>query len=320
MKLLLIGDPHFKKSNAIESEQFHTEIQNLLKNREIDRVIILGDTLDTHNVCHIEPYTRACKFITSIAELKKTYLIIGNHDRKNNNVFLSDESFFSGMKHINNLTVVDNVFYEEDINCLFVPYVPNGKFKEAIKNFDHHKCKYIFAHQEFKGCKMGAFTSVSGDEYSEVEPQVYSGHIHEYSIPQKNIVYPGTPFSHGFNDVEDKYVLILDYETNTYEKIILDIVKKLHLKLTVEEFDDMELPKNVILKITFEGDGILIRKRLMEEKRLKRLKNIKYIIKNTVKATKKEFTKIHNTFEEQLRYRIKRTTPDVIEEFNELFL
>ena len=55
--ILLIGDPHYKISNSIETSQFSEEtLKYVSENRKIlDFVVILGDVLDTHEKIHIQP-------------------------------------------------------------------------------------------------------------------------------------------------------------------------------------------------------------------------------------------------------------------------
>ena len=96
---------------------------------------------------------------------------------------------------------------------MFVPYVPPGKFDDAIKTCDDigdikdYKC--IFAHQEFYGAKMGAIISKDGDKWPLHNPLVVSGHIHDYQRPQENIIYIGTPMQHAFGDNTKKTISIL---------------------------------------------------------------------------------------------------------------
>ena len=75
---------------------------------------------------------------------------------------------------------------------LFVPYVPPGRFVEALetyKNINWKDVDCIFAHQEFYGCKMGAILSEEGDKWESKWPLVVSGHIHSRQWINKNIYY-----------------------------------------------------------------------------------------------------------------------------------
>ena len=159
--ILLIGDPHFKVSNSLETEQLYNETKNYLeKTKDLDFIVVLGDILDTHEKIHVQPFCKSIDFIKMLASYKKTYIIIGNHDRINNNVYMTEEHPFTSLKDSDNIVIIDKTLKEGDF--YFVPYVPNGRFLEAIGN-DFKEVKAIFAHQEFKGCKMGAIISEHGD-------------------------------------------------------------------------------------------------------------------------------------------------------------
>ena len=321
--ILLIGDPHFKVSNPLESRQFHDEVLKNIKNleKQIDFIVILGDILDTHEKIHMQPFCRAINFLKMVATFKRTFVLIGNHDRINNNVYMTDEHPFSSLKgSIDNLVIVDKTYFEEGF-C-FVPYVPNGRFLEAIgDNLERSDC--FFAHQEFSGCKMGGIISENGDEWDEKFPPVFSGHIHDHQIPQKNIIYTGTPFQHSFGDDEDKGIFLLKFENESsweLQKIELEIIKKKSVTMNISEFKDYKIPKNCLLKIGFVGDPVLIKK-IVETKEIRSKidKNkIKYRIidKGSKKIINNGKT---NNFFENLRKRIEISDIEIKTLFNEIY-
>ena len=268
--ILLIGDPHFKTSNHIETEQLEKEILNLLKtNTKIDFVVLLGDILDTHEKINMRPFCRASNFIINISKYKPVYVLIGNHDRLNNNVFMTKEHPFLGLENYKNIKIIDET-YQED-NFVFVPYVPNGRFKEALNfiNFDYNDSEIcIFAHQEFKGCQMKNIVSETGDEWNEDNCPVFSGHIHHYHKPQKNIIYTGTPYQINFGDSANKYVFILEYENKNswnLNKIELDILKKRIIYMKFSDLGTFKLNKNEVVKIIFEEEYDKKNKKILED-------------------------------------------------------
>ena len=103
MNILLIGDPHFKINNAEETTQLHQETIKYVKNNTLDFVVIMGDVLDTHEKIHVQPLCRAVNYITEISNHVKTYVLIGNHDRINNVVFLTEDHPFTGLKEKPNI-------------------------------------------------------------------------------------------------------------------------------------------------------------------------------------------------------------------------
>src|SRR5581483_10201648 len=96
-KFLLIGDPHFKKDNKIETDILKQEIVRiLLDDEEIKHIVIMGDLLHEHDQTKMSPYNRAINFCSAIVDTGRTlYLLVGNHDRSNNSIFLTDDHFFN---------------------------------------------------------------------------------------------------------------------------------------------------------------------------------------------------------------------------------
>lgn len=228
---LVIGDPHFKVGNVKETDAMTASILDCAKLRNPDFIVVLGDVLDRHESIHVSPLNRATNFLADLCSLAPTYLLIGNHDLKNNRQFCSDEHPFSALKRWHkNITVVDTTITEEIKGKIFtfVPYVPPGRFIEALnKSNNWMQSACIFAHQEFKGCKMGAIISIEGDQWPLNYPYVVSGHIHDYQEPQVNILYTGTPIQHAFGDRHDKTISYLVFETErTHERIDLGLPKK----------------------------------------------------------------------------------------------
>ena len=337
-QILLIGDPHFKTSNALETNQLHQSTLKYLKsNPSVDFVVVLGDILHCHEKIHTQPFCRAVKFLTDLADERETFALIGNHDRINNNVFLTEEHPFVGLKEYPNLHIVDTTLYfsssslqkrkeKEESLFVFVPYVPNGRFKEALEiekekkekenKRNYEECTAIFAHQEFRGCKTGAIVSEDGDVWEEELPTVFSGHIHEYQRPQKNIFYPGVPFQHGFGDSDDKAIYLLTTRTSgkreewKTEKIELEITPKKLYTMTLEQFESFQPPENAIIKINFQCHESTMKKAISSKKFREKIQkhNIDYKLK--VEKTKK-IIKNHSSFVENLERRISQSEEGV---------
>jgi hypothetical protein len=211
---LVIGDPHFKTSNVKEMEGVTKSVLEIARARVPDFIVIMGDNLDRHELIHVTPLTMATKFIIDLSQLAPTYVLIGNHDLKNNSQFLSGEHGFTAFKYLKNKTItivdspIDRIF--GDHRFVFVPYVPPGRFQEALTKVpEWQKARVIFAHQEFRGCRMGetkSIISTNGDLWEPQFPQVISGHIHDYQTIQNNILYLGTPVQHSFSDDREKTI------------------------------------------------------------------------------------------------------------------
>jgi DNA repair exonuclease SbcCD nuclease subunit len=197
---------------------------DLLNIHQPNAVVCLGDVLDRHETIHVGPLLRSIQFFESIAQNYKLYILIGNHDRPSNQVFMTDEHPFTALKLWKNTTIVDKTCIDqiEGISFAFVPYVPPGRFMEALEGVDIGAMRAIFAHQEFYGAKMGATESLVGDKWDESFPLVISGHIHDYDQLQNNIIYTGTPIQHAYGDREDKGVFMFRFGY-TVESEMLDL-------------------------------------------------------------------------------------------------
>lgn len=245
---LVIGDPHFSLSNLTEVDAFIEKSETAVRRLKPDFVVCAGDCLDAHERCHMEPFVRAIRFLENLAKHTPTFLTIGNHDRKNNTDFMSQDHFFAGLKHCPNLTIVDTAMKmevrsktnpETRGNFLFIPYVAPGRFYEALNSIDLEEfgedgwksasVDAIFCHQEFRGVQMGPIKSEEGDVWETVWPLVISGHIHEYQLLQSNIIYVGTPMQHTFSELPNKAITLFDFNTQYSDeaKITLEEVRSL---------------------------------------------------------------------------------------------
>ena len=234
-------------------------------------------------------------------------------------------------------------------NFVFAPYVPPGKFKDALetilfldkKDDDGTKGNLfqidcIFAHQEFRKCKMGSIESEVGDPWPDTYPLVISGHIHEYDELQKNLIYVGTPMQHAFGDRDDKTISIFTFtkkgEKMRFEqkRLSLDLPRKRMMHLSVPELLNFKLSdeelKKLHLKIVVEGDAAQI-KLAMKSSIVKNLaeKNVKIVYKAKMKEIAKEEkerkqrTALYSFKERLLEEVIKSGDPKIKYVFETLF-
>lgn len=428
---LVCGDPHIKTDNIPEVDMFINKLEKLIKDKQPDRIVILGDVLHTHERLHTIPLNKAYELINRVRQYTKTYVLVGNHDmclgenvlvktyaggcklsqdikvgdrlqgddyyprtvksvcsgedalykikqygdnvqdyvvnknhilvlkkdyktvhisveefldlheteqvkyfgyrhsvyehyshklqypisvqfvgigkyygfevdhnnlfllgdntvthNCNNQQYLSENHWMNAMKEWDNVEIVDTVQYEEIEGQMYIfsPYVPNGRFIEALEtedSIDWKKANIIFAHQEFKGCKMGAIVSEDGDEWQLEYPNVISGHIHSNQTPQKNVYYPGSAMQHAFGESEKNiiaYVDNIEYGDYNLEEIDLKLPRKKIIYTDVQAIDDVKLPKNEDkVKITVSG--------VYEEfKALKKTKKYKNLIDQGIKV------------------------------------
>ena len=217
MKIIAIGDPHFKVENIKEVELFINRLEIEVKQRHPDIIVCLGDLLDTHERLHTSPLNKAYDFIYRMSQIAPTYVLVGNHDMINHCQFLTENHWMNVFKEWDNVHIVDTVqsLHVQNQILLFSPYVPPGRFAEALDTSDiewnnNKKVSCIFAHQEFYGCVMGPIKSEEGDKWDSQWPLVVSGHIHSHQKPQPNIYYTGSAMQHAFGESEYNIILELD--------------------------------------------------------------------------------------------------------------
>lgn len=237
-RILVIGDLQFKLSNAEESELLVENVLDIVRQYCPDKVVILGDVLEDKSTIKLYPFNRAVKFIIKLASTSRVFLIIGNHDRPDHKVFMTDEHAFNALKYVPNIVVIDKTYVEYPL--VFVPYVETGRFKEAIKDVDLSKTLIIFAHQEFENSIM----SNRGDPWPKEYPLVISGHIHSEKILQSNVMYVGSPMKHSFYDNGGRcvYLFELEYVNNEprlmVNRIETNVPDKVLIKIKEEELEE----------------------------------------------------------------------------------
>lgn len=261
--ILCIGDPHIQVNNIKEVDIFLEKIREVIIEKKPDLIVVLGDILHTHERVHTIALNKAYEMINLFRSFTQTYVLVGNHDAINNQIFLTDNHWLSGMKEWKNTVIVDKVVCKKINNekFFFVPYVPPGRFEEALNTFEDEKwndSSCIFAHQEFFGCKMGAIISVEGDKWPLDNPNVVSGHIHSRQIPQPNIYYTGSAIQHAFGENDKKTIAYLTFiNNNEYirEEIYLMLPRKKIMYMDVEDLEDFTIKDTTDkIKITISGN------------------------------------------------------------------
>lgn len=271
--VLAIGDPHFKSDNGETTEELTSKLISYIDDniKNIDIVAVLGDILHRHEKVDLHPFHRAIIFLRKIHETlnkyedKYLYILVGNHDRSNNQDFMTDEHVFNPLKLWSNTIVSDKAIIhnpKQSFKVLLMPYVPPGRFKEGYEsvineeklNSDIH---LVLAHQEFHGAKMNLITSNEGDPWDSLKPLCVSGHIHDYQLLKSNLIYTGTPIQHGFADTEKKtvsYFKIFKDKGFEEERIDLKIKGKLMFRSDTRSFSHLELPfDKYFIKVKIRG-------------------------------------------------------------------
>ena len=313
LNILCIGDPHFNIKNRQRCLDFSNKcIQKAkeLKN-ELDLIICLGDIFHTHEKAHMLECKDVINFLDECQKICKTILIIGNHDRLNNEVYCTDDHFLYmhnktidmirntniDVKIKTNLTIVDKpqTYNIKGYTFGLIPYVEPGRFGEALESIknstifntpitEDRNLKYIFCHQEFKGCKMsqtssGFIKSTKGDVPSDGYV-IFSGHIHDKQIINYKgslVIYMGTPFQQRYGEDPDKTIGLISIQSDShvYKEIDLGLIKLITQELTVKEFAELD--------VVYPNLRLIIRGKETELNILKKNKKYKKLKKNGVK-------------------------------------
>lgn len=273
---VVIGDLHFKKTEPDRADLVINKITEQIKKIEPDIVVFLGDILDTHEKIDMKTQNKAIRMIKHIAGPKtEVFLVIGNHERPDGTCFLTEDSSFYCLKGVPYIHVADRVLdvkfgvgnNGENIRFVFVPYVPTGKFHDALDTLEEkvmskNRPVCIFAHQEFKGIQLGNGKSKHGDDWPETNPLVISGHIHTFQMLNNNILYPGTPYQQSWSDDSKKGIIVAEFlpgKSPTINFLELEIRRKKIIRLKPSEVDTFVPPPNCYVQVDIVGSSAEIK-------------------------------------------------------------
>nr|QBK94062.1 MAG: DNA repair exonuclease [Pithovirus LCPAC406] len=245
---LTLGDPHFKVNNVVQSKEMTTAFIKLAKKLKPDFIINMGDTLHNHEKINVTILCNANDFLRELSKIAPLFVLIGNHDRSNNTVFMNDVHPFNGLKGQDNITIVDktNIWIYKGLTLGFIPYVSPGRFKEAVGDIRYD---IIFAHQEFKGSMLNTkIKSKNGDIFND--SIVISGHIHgRHRL--KNIYYVGSPMQQSFGEMGEKTVSLFSVYGNklTEKRYDLGLTRRFNVTMDVKEAETYERLNDGVYKI-----------------------------------------------------------------------
>lgn len=283
ISILVFGDTHFKPRDFEAGEELISKAHEVTEQMAPTAIILLGDTMDTHETAKNAPWKQACRFIEGLSEIAPVYVLIGNHDLINQSQFLTDNHFFNPLKKWNNVTIVDTPLKVEigGYNIVLCPYVPPGRFEEALdsmidlggsegpggplgpngseQDFDWRTdSSCIFGHQEIEGVEYNGITSTKGDRWSEEYPPLICGHIHTPSQIGENVFYPGSSRQVDSNENPDKHIWNVSFDEEgrlEIDKIDLGLKGRKEIEMTcdnISEFD-FDLANKYYIKIKLQG-------------------------------------------------------------------
>jgi DNA repair exonuclease SbcCD nuclease subunit len=237
MRVLVIGDQHFKSDNLMDVQVFLTKLEAHLDSKHYDLIISAGDLLDSHEKVFTQPLNRAIAYCRLLSRHAPTYVLVGNHDYISNNQRLTDEHWLNVMKDWKSpypLTVVDRLIKIDTDEGFFLacPYVPDGQLIGVLDELENwQQARAIFAHQTLDGVKMGMILVQGVEQWQPEYPLLICGHIHQAQQPQPNLIYVGSALSVAYGDTEDKTISAFTWRSDNLaprqRKIDLDLPRRL---------------------------------------------------------------------------------------------
>lgn len=279
MKFIHIADTHFdtpfsflaEKENLgdirrLEQRQAFKKMINYVKEKEIPYIFIAGDLYDQNYVkkSTIEYINELFKAIPNT----KIFIAPGNHDP-----FLRDS-------HYNNFEWNDNVYifnsemgiYEfEDVDVYgfgFDDFYCDGINISDIKIKNKEKINILVIHGDIDASKTAQvlYNPISKNELQKLGfDYVAMGHIHKRQIIEKNIVYPGSTISLGFDELGEHGMIEADIDKNNLKinfiKLDNRIFEEKEINISnveiqeelVELINEINIEKNTMLKIILVG-------------------------------------------------------------------
>lgn len=241
MKCLVVGDIHIKLDNLSDIHLFIRKLEQEIKNRQPNFIILLGDVLHTHERIHTSCLQHAEELFAMCTNYSPTYVLVGNHDYISNSQFLTSNHWMTPFSRWRNLHIVDRVTdiqLTHEYRFIACPYVPEGRFIEALNTVENWKeATMIFGHQTLDGVKMGAIKTENVEEWLDTYPFLCSGHIHDKQVVQPNLYYTGTPMQQAFGESHHKTIVEFSWAdgVRSQEEIELKVAIKRILYLTIEQ-------------------------------------------------------------------------------------
>ena len=275
-----LSDLHLGKSvleqSMIEDQKYIIDkIVNIVKDRQIDIVMIAGDIYDK-GIPSIDAVNLFSSFLTRLYKLGVKVLVIsGNHDSKDrlafgNELFIDNgvyiESIFNGVLR-------KEVFEDNNgkLNIFMLPFIKpvdvriwypdlsinsyNDAVKAIIDNTEINKSErnIIMVHQfvtasgvdiersESETISLGGIDNVDVSLFDDFD-YVAMGHVHgAQKLIRDTVRYAGSPLKYSFSEVNQKKSVPV-IEINSKDDIKIDLVE-------LEPIRDMRIIKGPILKL-----------------------------------------------------------------------
>lgn len=297
LRILALGDLHICVKNIREVNIYLEKLRRYLEeyHDSIDFICVVGDVLDSHERIQSTCLNKALEYAKMLTEFAPCYWLVGNHDMASQVNFLNSEHWMSCLKHWEKITVVDKILidFHKDKKIVFCPYVPDGKFIEALntRKGEWEDANCIFSHVTIKNCKMGSIIAKDADEWLPTYPMLISGHIHDSQWITDNMFYTGSILQVSVDEKPDKCIVLVDItnkpiKPSNIKTIDLELPKKKILYVDISEIEDYKIPteSDTVFTLYISGNYEQFRafrksnkyKELQKLPQIKTSKNIKF--------------------------------------------
>jgi DNA repair exonuclease SbcCD nuclease subunit len=295
MEILIVGDLHYQINNYVQTNMFHQELIKIIKDKNISKIIFLGDMMHRFEKIDLDPLNRIQKLLEDIHNLDvEIFVCIGNHDISSGD-HVTNKHAFNSFKYWTKTNIIDfpQIFEEGNIKFCCLPYIPDGKVKEYLNlyNIDILSIDVFFCHSDFKHTSINNLSQTNADIWDVNYPLMIGGHLHDYEEVQKNLIYVGTPYQHSFSDKTNKGIFLATFNSEnnekvdfTLQKIILNIPQKIYLTINYEELFSIQIPEGEV-KIKIVGPIKEVKKLLSSPDLREKFCKVKIVYYDTTNDT-----------------------------------
>jgi len=289
MKIMHLSDLHLGKSILeqsliVDQEYILNQIIDIVKEKLIDIVLIVGDVYDK-GIPNVDAVRLFSSFLTSLYKLKVKVLVIsGNHDSKDrlsfgNELFVDNGVYIEGIFNgeLRKVTLNDD---SGNLNVYMLPFVKTAdvrkyypdiqidSYDDAVRciinntKIDKNQRNIIMVHQfvtaggidvercESESLSLGGIDNIDVSIFDDFD-YVAMGHIHKGQRLIKDTVrYSGSPLKYSFSEVNHrKSVPIIEFNDKGNINIeLVDLVPLRDMKIikgTMEELLSSDFIKNI---------------------------------------------------------------------------
>jgi DNA repair exonuclease SbcCD nuclease subunit len=237
-----------------DCEEFIDWFIETAKAKGCETGIFCGDWNHNRNSINLTTLDSGLRSLEKLGKaFDKFYMFAGNHD-----LYYKDKRDVKSTefaKHIPGITVINDVYEEEDV--ALVPWLVGDEWKNITKI----KAKYLFGHFELPSFYMNAMVQMPDhgelrSEHFKNQEYVFSGHFHKRQ-KQGKIHYIGNAFPHNYADAwdDDRGMMILDRENNAEPEYInweqCPKYRTVKLSRLIDEKDEL-IKDSMYLRVTLD--------------------------------------------------------------------